>query len=355
MTTSDLPRPPVALPAPRLTTEMISTELKRIFAKDRRSNLVAFYGTGEEHTLAASAKTFAVVPTRSELDLRRRLPALLDQNGGGFVYLVDWTEQLPLDISGRLASGRLQRIAKDTRVASLYGAREVDPRLLGTALARVVLTRPEIARRLPPVSGQVLQHHDAYLRLLNAIVGFPLRDAESGATFIRWCIEDKSGAVVHQLAAEEEPLSDELAAVIEESHGPLAAAAWSAWSTGQGEAFWEHAMLLHALLPSWGDGSYAEGVLDDRLSVSNVPFGRALLAARHELKDDDLVDDVLKKLHWRAHELTKVEASFDKPQLLAALGESLFLPQGLIARQERLSNALRECADDPNAERVQIA
>ena len=355
MTTTDLPRPPVSLPAPRLTKEMITSELGRIFAKERRSHLVAFFGTGDEATLPVNARTFTVVPTRSELDLRRRMPALLDRDDGGFVYLVDWAEQLPLDISGRLASGRLQRIDKDTRIASLYGAREVDPRLLGTALSRVVLSRPEISARLPAVSGQVLQRDDAYVRLLNALVGYPLGEDESRASFIAWCVQNGSGPTIAKVAADNEGLADELAEVVANKHGGLAAAAWQAWLTGQGEAFLHHALLVHAVLPNWGQGAYAEGVLEDRLSANDNPFGAALLAARTELGDDGLLDELLTRLNWHTTALARVEAAFDKPQLLAALGGSTYLPRGLAERQRRFAEALQDVVRNPTADNVAVA
>lgn len=242
---STLPQAPGVPQAPDLSEPVLRAELERMLQKERRSNLVAFFGTGQAHDIEAKGQRFRVVPTRSELELRGRLA---HGDGEGRVFLVDWTQELPLDISCRLASGRLRRIARDTRIATLFGARDVAPELLGSALASAVLSEPELGQRIRPVSGQVLTVDDAYDRYLNALVGL-----ERGATtpkLIAWLAADVDGSATlgERLDASwGQRLDQELRAWLGRRHGKLGEAIYDAWRVGQVRKAIDYAVLVAEL------------------------------------------------------------------------------------------------------------
>jgi len=47
---------------------------------------------------------------------------------------------LPLDLGCRLAGGRVWQVSRETRLASLFGARQAETGLMGTGLAAVLLS-----------------------------------------------------------------------------------------------------------------------------------------------------------------------------------------------------------------------
>src|SRR4051812_15021022 len=97
---------------PELQPREIQEELGRIYARPRprKRHLFAMYGTGTEEALRVdTAGEFAVVPVRSELELRERLPPL-EELEPRMVFLVPWEGVLPLDLSGRFGSERVHSI-----------------------------------------------------------------------------------------------------------------------------------------------------------------------------------------------------------------------------------------------------
>ena len=127
--------------APFLTLTEVRQEVERIFRRDHRARTLALYGRGEASEFDLGGEPWRVVPTRCELELRARLPRPGDSRAVGSVYLVDWTaDVLPLDVACRLAGGRLFHVARDARLAALFGARQVEPGLAGSALAKLLLS-----------------------------------------------------------------------------------------------------------------------------------------------------------------------------------------------------------------------
>lgn len=355
MSGTPLPSPPGLPPAPLLTEVVIGEELNRVFAREHRSSLVAIFGTGAPGNVLAQARRFEIVPTRSELDMRAHLPETAERDArDGRVFLVDWAEKLPQDIACRLAGGRLWRISRDNHLAAIFGARSADPRLVGTALAGVLLADLELGQRIKKISGQVLQHGDAYARFVNALADFSLEPDYPLVAFLSWCVRnEKGGAVADRMRGDAGArLGEELAGFIGGRYGALGRAGWVAWLAGQGSLFWQYALLVHALSGQWGQGTYFEGALEERLNA--LPFGALLLAAREELTDG-IVKGVLAELKWMEHDRRRAEQLLDRPKLRDALAPSRILPRGLDARREALAGALRAVAESPTPERLTAA
>src|SRR4051794_17962746 len=78
----------------------------------RPRTLVAYFGTGQEDVVDVDGVgQFRILPVRSELELRERLPPLEDQEP--CVFLVPWPGQLPIDVQGRFAAdGKIMRIGR---------------------------------------------------------------------------------------------------------------------------------------------------------------------------------------------------------------------------------------------------
>lgn len=84
---------------PRLTRRDLAADLERIYTGDDREHfLVAFHGMGDEDHLNVGGAAVRVVPVRGELELRRRLLDLGDDDRVAF--LVPWTTEMPIDLQG---------------------------------------------------------------------------------------------------------------------------------------------------------------------------------------------------------------------------------------------------------------
>jgi hypothetical protein len=139
---------------PELQPGDLGNLVDSLFAGDaarRRSHLVAVLGTGAPGLVRTQVGEFAVVPVRSEIELRRQLPPLdLDPTEAleiRQVFLVPWDE-LPLDISGRFAGhGRVLTLPRVSLLRARLGVEEVDASVLECRLADYLLRAPRI--RLP--------------------------------------------------------------------------------------------------------------------------------------------------------------------------------------------------------------
>lgn len=338
--------------APELRAADIQGELDKIFARDRRSYLVALYGRGGEGMVTAAGRHFKVVPTRCELDLRGRMPLPEREYDPGSVFLVDWAQSLPMDLACRFARGRMLQISSEARLGSLFGAHSVDPDLRGRALTRVLLSGEVTS--LPKVSGQRLTREDAYRRLLKARLDYPLEATLEPKDLVPWCARDAKGV---DFVGQGEPESN-WAALVEEVRAlidgvsVIGGVAWRAWEAGQGQRFVELCLLLEAAQARGGEDSFLEVELTGKLGQLAPGWGQALLQAAAELRSPEVLDGVVKALEKDAPELLRqitdqAEALVDHAKAREELRASVRLRAGLLARKERLADALTALADAP--------
>ena len=385
--------------APRLVQSDIKAELERVFARRHKPLLVALFGSGEKGIVAAGGHMFEVVPTRCELELRSLVPPPAEDLDTGLVFLVDWTdEQLPLDLACRFAGRRMYRVTSETRLASMFGARSVDPALLRTALARVLLSvpyprtsmqdghRPSERERtsgaegvncsqcsipgsawsgtvegLGKVSGQMLQRQQAYRRFLMARMDLPLEEALTPEVLLGWAVHNESGpGFVEQAKRDGEvgsKLREEVASfVTEEAGSPLAAAVWKAWEHGAGDRCLELCLVFETLASDFGTGSYAEGVLKGALPTIAAGWGEDLLRAAPALADPELLDTVLGTLdeEYARSVLDSAEALIDDGQFRETLRTSIRLPLGWKARKQGLAEGLTAISVAGNPSRANL-
>lgn len=360
MTPTTSPAEQVPAAAPLLRPSDIRKELERIFSKDRRSHLAALFGRGEAGEVVARAKTFTVVPTRCELEMRSKMPAPRLGERPRMVFLVDWRDEaLPLDLSCRLAGGKMFRISRDTRLASLFGAQAVQPDLLNTALATVLLSGA--LESVKKVTGQQLLVRDAYRRFLGALFDLPIEGELSAELILSFCARSEHGPALVARAGGDDVwarLRSEVAAFIRKEAGPLAEAAWRAWECNQGKLFVELCLVVEAVKAQLGEGTYEQGLLRGELRSRAPAWGEALLGAR-DLCEGELLDGVLLRLDQVDPEralgrelVSRADRCIEDAGFRKALGRSRRLPVGYLARKEQLAEALAALVADPTAEKL---
>lgn len=170
---------------PALSEADVRAEVERLFRRDHRSKLVALHGRGQPGRFELDGVSWEIIPTTCELELRSKLPAPGARTSTGSIYLVDWaTDALPLDISCRLAGARIYHVARDARLAALFGARQVDSGLPSTALAQLALSGA--IQGLRKITGLRLTRSDLWQRVLEARLGVPEPSLESPSAWLRW-------------------------------------------------------------------------------------------------------------------------------------------------------------------------
>jgi hypothetical protein len=337
---------------PSLSHAEIERELQRIFSKNHRSRLVALFGQGESGVIAAQGYTFQIVPTRCELELRSRMPAPAERHDPGLVFLIDWTDQpLPLDLACRMAGAHMYRIASDTRLASLFGARATDPELPSTALAKVLLSGGVTG--LGKISGQLLRKQEAWRRFLHARLDFPLEGDLSTERLVSWAARNDKGPAFSAHAAGDklwDGLRKEAAAFVQEETSVLGALAWHAWLAGQGERFVELCLVIDAVEPALTGGSYVQGLLTGQLGVLAPGWGQALQQQASVLSRSQLLDSVLALLPsaYARTVLDHADSLIKDAEFRKALGASRQLPSGYEARKKALGNALHTVSKTPS-------
>jgi len=342
--------------APELRPADIQGELEKIFAKKRRAPLVALYGRGAEGVVTAAGRSFNVMPTRCELDLRSRMPPPQREYHPGSVFLVDWTQSLPMDLACRFARGRMLQISSEARLGGLFGAHAVDPDLRGRALTRVLLAGEVTG--LPKVSGQRLTREDAYRRFLKARLGYSLEATLEPRHLVPWCARDAQGVdFVGQGLGDPESNWSKLVEEIREwisGVDPLSGVAWRAWEAGQGQRFVELCLLLEAALAR-GPDSFLEAHLSGKLGPLAASWGEALLEVAPALEDPAVLDAVVEELEAEAPELLRqiteqAEGLVEHAKAREELQGSVRLRAGLVARKARLAEALTTLASAPGIE-----
>ena len=343
--------------APRLQPADIEQELKRIYRGGHTTHLVALFGTGEEGSLAVYGRTYQVVPTRCELDLRAAIPGVAQDYSPGRVFLVDWAEQLPLDLSSRLAGQRLHHISGLSRLATLFGARQVDPSLQGTAIARVLLAShgQEWYRRLGRCSSPVLRRDEALWQFLQAYLDQPPPREPSVADLLAMAVLDGQGPGLAQRMVDDATwaqLGGEIEEGLTRQGGTIARLAWQAWLRGAGEGLLEHLVLVDALREHLGKDHYAEGWLKSELSRMGGDWREGLPRVAMAV-DADLLQKVIEGIDARATEgrpgqllLQRADRRLGDPRLQQAAVGSRLLPAAHLELTRNMAELLGRASDE---------
>lgn len=336
---------------PRLSERDVSARLEKHYRQPHSRHLFAFYGSGADSMIDVSgAGRFAIVPVESELDLRDKL-ASYEAPDARVVFLVPWSTEVPLDVSGRFAgNGKVLRVGVEARLRRMFGVAEVSDEACRAPLARYLLaTDPDASFR--SVEGRLTERAlwSAWLRdrwglealALDALLGFAARDGRGGA-FV----------AAMQPAPE---VREGLLALFDRELGPAGRAIWTAWERGRGEVALGYAVLCEELAKT-SDPSAAVWLrlklkqeLDaaDAQAVATALAGAALGALAHVSRHAPA--------HERAKLLAAADALVDEEAARAALRAHPRLPSAWRARLDAVGRALLEGAAAPSREALERA
>lgn len=339
--------------APFLTLPEVRQEVERIFRRDHRSQLVALYGRGEASDFELSGHRWRVVPTRCELDLREQLPRPEEKRSEGSVFLIDWAaDVLPLDVACRLAGGRLYHVARDARLAALFGARQVEQGLAGSALAKLFLAGGVAQPR--KVQGLQLTHRAAWTSLLEARLRLPETALGSPGALLAWAASSDGGPTFLRQAESDDlwrNVRRELSEWLRATVGDAAGVVWQAWELGLAVRLLEVLPLLAAARAA--DDAFVAGQLAGQLAAWLPNLSAPVRSVEGALVEDSSLDAALPT------ERGPLLATLERSQALAesaGLGSltmaSRRLPGGHRARERDLGGAAQAFLDQPSPERA---
>lgn len=252
--------------SPLLSEADVRLEVERLFRRDHRSKLLALFGRGQPGRFELDGLAWDIVPTGCELELRSKLPAPGDQARAGSVYLIDWAEDaLPLDVSCRLAGGRIYHVARDARLAALFGARQVDPGLSASALARLVLSGT--LEGLRKITGLRLTRSDLWKRVLEARFGIPESALETSTEWLRWVRSSDAGPAFVRACESDDLLRAvrrELLDWLEERLPAVGVLGFRAWELGFVNRALQALLLLAAVEQS--EDAYLRGLVNGQIA-----------------------------------------------------------------------------------------
>jgi hypothetical protein len=340
--------------SPLLSEADVRLEVEQIRLRGHKRQLVALYGRGQPGRFEYDGHTWAIVPTSCELDLRSKLPSPTAHSSTAAVYLVDWvSDALPLDVSCRLAGGRLYHIGRDSRLKALFGAREIDDGLSSTAAARLVLSgRVEGLRK---IAGLRLTRSDLWLRVVEARFGVPERALETASEWLRWVRHSDAGPAFARACESDDLLRAvrrELLDWLEERLPAVGLLGFRAWELSLVDRTLQALLLLTAA--EQNEDAYLRGLVNGQVAsiapgLANEVRGahagggaQALLEAVLSVEDADdrrLIDEA------EAHAVNGGAST------LASASD--WLPAGHAARETAVAAALTAFVDAPSPEALE--
>lgn len=339
--------------APFLTIPEVRQEVERIFRRDHRSQLVALFGCGEPSDFDLAGRRWRVLPTRCELQLREQLPRPDEKRSEPSVYLIDWAaDVLPLDVACRLAGGRLYHVARDARLAALFGARQVESGLAGSALAKLLLSGAIPQPR--KVQGLQLTHAAAWGSFLEARLRLPESALTSAGTLLAWGASHDGGPAFLRQAESDDlwrNVRRELQEWLRGSAGDAGAVVWQAWEEGLASRLLEVLPLLSAAREAAHE--FMAGQLAGQLSAWLPSVAGAVRGVEAVLTEKKMLDAALPSERGPLlATLERSQALADGAGLGALTGTSSRLPGGHKARERDLAGATQAFLDQPGPERA---
>lgn len=339
---------------PRLEPRDLEDELRPFLEAKRARHLFAVYGTGDEQLLKfGSSADMRVVPVRSELELRARLPPI-EEDDPRVVFLVPWTDDVPLDIAGRFArDGRVIRIGRDARLRRLFGVGEVDVEALKSPLAEWLL-RPSNSKRFS-VRESRLTHELLWSAWLRDEFGLDTDGGFALDALLAWAGLDGRSRTFTEGPGAIPELREALLAALGHALGPAGPLAWAAWEQGRGLLLLHYAILFEALASS-KDSAVRMWIkqrlrtdfgLTDESALNEVPVALGLSAGAALRYIERRTDGANVRAIVRA-----AEERVEDPEIRSALAPSTRLPAALEARLSALGDALASAAATPSPRAV---
>ncbi len=337
--------------APQISEADVRLEVERLFRREHRSRLLALFGRGQPGRFELDGLRWEIVPTSCELELRSKLPAPGEPTTTGSVYLVDWAEDaLPLDVSCRLAGGRIYHVARDARLAALFGARQVDQGLASTALARFVLSGGVSGLR--KVTGLRLTSNDLWNRVLEARFGIPESALESESAWVRWTRKSDAGPAFVRASEGDDLLRAvrrELLAWLEARLGPVGVLGFRAWELGIVDRALQALLLLVDAERS--EDAYLRGLVNGHVASIAPNLASEVRGAHARGSAQGLLEAVLSvedEADRRLLEGAQQHATSGGASALATSSD--WLPAGHAAREAVVAASLTKFVDLPSPE-----
>lgn len=345
-------------PPPTLHPNEIEKCIDRLFSSDRKSALLAFYGTGEPCVIESQkAGKVKVVPVESILDLRAKVPP--PQGGSSSektAFLLPWSGQVPLDLQGRFVkNGHVMRIGREIRLQRIFRAAELDVYARNSKLADFVLTQSghtELDSR-----GGRLTQEKMWLAWLKNQWLIDFQEGWALDTLLGFAAVDGRGPqFAEQVGAfDDGALLRELHGLLTGQLGPAASAIWSSWERGRGREAVELCLLAEALCRS-EDASVAMWLRqvakklfpksEDQAAILSVLASVAEMAVRDiQSRESGLIEPLLLSAQRLA----------DEELIVTELKKSIRFPLAWTARIDELGDALLQGASNPSVECLERA
>ena len=342
--------------APLLSEAEVRLEVERLFRRDHRSKLLALFGGRGQPGRFELDGLVGDHPHHVRARASRTLPLPGEPATPGRVYLVDWAEDaLPLDVSCRLAGGRVYHVARDARLAALFGARQVEPGLAGSAVARLFLTGALPGPR--KVTGLRLERNALMLRFLEAKFEFPEHALESGVALLRWTRERDVGPAFVRACETDEALHGarrELLDWISRRLGALGSLAWRAFEAGLSERVLQVGVLAQAARAQ--EDAYVRGLVGGQIAAWLPGLAPEFRACEASFSDPGGGDELLEVL-LGAEVDARVQRLLEGTQKLANESglqqlskTSPWLPDGHALREQAFSSAIDAFVAAPSSE-----
>lgn len=343
---------------PHLTKAALNQAIISKMARHGRTFL-AIYGQGEAGSVPLEGKgTVEVVPVRSELELREKLPPFGQQPYRA--YLVPFFGNLPEDIGGRfIANGKIERIGPMQQIAGLTGTNEAEIEACQTKLA-LYLLRSDNPTNSYPVKGQKTGKAELFSAWLATDWKVPAEGELALDTLLGWAVRDARGSAFEGAMAEAaaEGVQAELMSHLGETLGPLGPLIFQAWQQGRGADLLGFAALAE-VLEDEADEAVVELWLRLKLKgLVALPSGVEVQPLVAQLAG--LARPVFSWLRRRdegviPRVLERAEALVDEDAIRLKLAGSHRLPVAWKLRLEALDQALLLVAKEPDRKSLALA
>ncbi len=218
--------------APSLSLDHVRKELEILHRAPHRTPRSALYaelseparGRAVTVTFEGHEKTFRVVETTGELDLRRKLA---DEKDHHTVYIVPFARRLPRDLEATFAAGRVWWPREETTLPRRFGARTGTLRLLGSKL-RLVAQRDN-GREYDLGDAPSIDLDDAWLVFLRNHLGTSVLDTETQLFSFTLLDRDGRGKALGLLFGTVPGAQKELESVLAQRLGSCAGPILGAW------------------------------------------------------------------------------------------------------------------------------
>jgi hypothetical protein len=345
--------------APELSPSAILRTVEKLADPERKRTFIAIYGRGEPDRvqLATGGGTVEIVPVRSELELREKLPPLGSSPYRAF--LVPFAGMLPEDIGGRfLGNGKIERVGREQQLAALVGASTSTSEAANTELA-VWLLRTENPTKSYAFSGQKLDVDDLFELWLETDWGLP-RGGLALDALLSWAAKDARGGEFTKTLNTEAGarVLAELIAHLQKKLGLLGPAIFSAWTRGSAAQLLGFAVLAE-VLSEIEDGSVRMWLRQALKNLLELPANADGLGIAKQL--GGLTRPVLAWL-GRRDDSSAIERSFieaeklaDEREIRVKLIASHRLPLAWTLRLEELNAAFLQVTEKRDRPSLKLA